>query len=155
MSAVTNENLISQPAQNIKARLEDAVTNVRITDPLAGGRSTNKEFIRVTEARKDRYYPHILVQSFIITGELLSVQGTNHKNQIQADITVIANNLKDLDQIMNDVHHEMLLKASKLYFDSLSMRKPKEYCLGISPYIREDNEVKRTATYRFKAYTVQ
>jgi len=152
MSAVTESNIVSQPAYDVKSRIDDAVTSGRITDPQSGNRGSNQPFTRLNEARVDKYYPHLVIASNVPLGETMGLPGDNHRNFVHVDITVVANNTKDLDTITDEVIHEML--DSRTTFNSYGMKKPRDYTQGISPIMREDNEVRRTATFRFKVYTV-
>ncbi len=148
MSAVTNTTILSQASKNVKAVLQSEVGTTLI-DPKSGSRGSDEAFIRLTRARRKVYYPHIVVESFLGPGQLLSLQGEQLKYLVQVQITVFSNNMKHMDEITSQVIEVM--RSKKSTFDSYKMYRTSPYLISISPVLAEQdsNVYSRALTYQF------
>jgi len=150
MSAVTNTTILSRTVLNTKSVLESLVGST-IIDPKSGSRSANQPFIRTTRARKDKYYPHITVESFTGPQTLLSIQGDQLKIPVLVQISVFTKSIKDVDTIFGQILEAM--RSSRSTLRGYGMHRANPHCMDVSPIQTDADEVHmRAATYQFKYY---
>ena len=148
MSSVTNTTTLSQVTKNVKTVLESEV-GISITDPQASSRTTATEFIRTTWARKQRLYPHVVVESFIGEAETLSLVGDALIVSVYVILYVVTKDMKTLDELTSQVIDVMRKKRS--IFAGYGMRRPKDFLHDVSGVITDTREQThmRTATFEF------
>lgn len=150
MSAVTNTTILKQATLNVKSVLQAAV-GTTIIDPKAGTRPTNQPFVRTTRARKHKYFPHIVVESFAGNFSLLSIKGDNLKVTILVQVSVFTKSIKDLDEIFSQLLEVM--RTSRSTFHSYGMHRVSPFLTDISPILTDDEETHmRAATFQFAYY---
>lgn len=150
MSAVTNSTILSNSILSTRDVLQTYV-GTTITDPQSGNRAANQPFIRTTRARKSRYYPHIVIDSYMGPTSLLSLQGDQLRVEVMVQISVFSRSVADCDKIMGQVMEAM--RDSKTAFKGKNLHRARGFLDDISPLITDEEEIHhRAATFRFVYY---
>ena len=153
MSVVTNNNITSRVAKNVKAvLLANTGTGKTITDPKKVKRDDDQPLYRLNHARRKVYYPHIVIGAYIGSEDTLSLKGDSTRVAVISNITVIADNTKDLDNLVDTINSVM--RSKRASFKAYKMDRPKDYNLGISETTRNNNVVQKVLSYRFIYYAM-
>ena len=148
-AAVTNSVIKKQTLINVREYLRTKVPSI-IEDPKTAKRTAKQPFIRVSAARKERYYPHIVIHVWTADGQMMTLVGDQIRNLIQVQLTVIANNVKDADEISDQVEEAM--RQSRSWFNTYKLKRGDPYALGWTPTMVEDMERiehQKANTYQF------